>query len=100
MSKHDDQLDRLLRAGAKGDRPAYATAPLGFASRVFAQSRDSSGGGADISCAILCQRAVLCSYGLAALVFLWNVQALESFRYAWHAADVRLIDSAMQLNIP
>jgi hypothetical protein len=102
MSNLDDQLNRLLRAGAKGDWSAEAKPPFGFASRVFAEWRASSDDGADRSCAILCKRAVLCSYGVAALVFLLNIQALESFRglNAWHAADVRLIDSAMQLHIP
>jgi hypothetical protein len=105
MSKLDDQLNRLLRAGAKGekgDRCAEVIPPFGFASRVLAEWRASSAESADLSCAILCKRAVLCSYGVAALVFLLNIQALESFRglNAWHAADVRLLDSAMQLHIP
>jgi len=102
MSKLDDQLNRLLRAGAKGERCADARPPFGFASRVFAEWRASSAAGADPSYAILCKRAVLCSYGVAVLVFLLNIQAVESFRglNEWHAADLRLIDSAMQLHIP
>jgi hypothetical protein len=95
MSKLDEQMNRLLRAGAKGERRADAGPPFGFASRVFAA-------GADPSYAILCKRAVLCSYGVALLVFLLNIQAVESFRglNEWHAADLRLVDSAMQLHIP
>jgi hypothetical protein len=102
MSNLDDQLSRLLRAGAKGGRRGEATPPIGFASRVFSAWRASHAEGEDLSYTILCKRAVLCSYGVAALVLLLNLQALESFRGldAWHAEDVRLIDSAMQLQIP
>jgi hypothetical protein len=102
MSTLDDQLNRLLRAGAKGGIRAEAGPPSGFASRVCSEWRASSANGADLSYAILCKRAVLCSYGVAVLVFFLNIQALESFRErdAWRAADARLIDSAMRMEIP
>ena len=102
MSNLDDQMNRLLRAAAKGERYNDVTPPFWFASRVLAEWRGSSADGAELSYAILCKRAVLCSYGVAALVFVLNIQALESFRglNAWRAADVRLLDSAVQLHIP
>ena len=102
MSNLDDQLKRLLKASAKGSREDEAGPPFGFASRVFAECRAGRADGADPSYAILCKRAVLCSYGVAVLVFLLNIQALEAFRglNAWHAADLRLIDSAMQIYNP
>jgi hypothetical protein len=102
MNNLDDQLNRLLRAGAKVDSRNEATAPFGFASRVLAEWRSSKSETAELSYGILCKRAVLCSYAVAFLVFVLNIQALESFRglNAWHAADVRLLDSAMQLHIP
>ena len=102
MNNLDDQLNRLLRAGAKGGRRSEETAPFGFASRVIAEWRASESEGADLSYGILCKRAVLCSYAVAFLVLVFNIQALESFRglNAWRAADVRLLDSAMQLHIP
>jgi hypothetical protein len=102
MNNVDDQLSRLLRAGAKGDRCGKETPPFGFTSRVIAEWRASKGEIADSSYGTLCGRAVLCSFGVALLVFVLNIQALESFRglNAWRAADVRLLDSAMQLHIP
>ena len=102
MNNLDDQLKRLLRAGAKGDRCGEETPPFGFASRVLAEWRASKHESADPSFGTLCGRAVLCSFGVALLVVVLNIQALESFRglNAWRAADVRLLDSAMQLHIP
>jgi hypothetical protein len=102
MNKIDSQINRLLKAAAKVDHPAEDRPPFGFASRVICEWRTSIPGSADLSYASLCKRAVLCSYGVAVLVFLLNIQALESFREldAWHAVDVRLLDSAVQLHIP
>jgi hypothetical protein len=102
MSNLDDQLNRLLKAGATRERPNEATLPIGFASRVFSEWRVAKAEGEDLSCTILCKRAVLCSYGVAALLLVFNLRTLESFRGfdAWHAEDVRLIKTAMQPQMP
>ena len=102
MNGLDNQLNRLFRAAAKSERRAGTALPFGLASRVLAARRIADDETADQSYAVLCRRAVLCSCGVALLFLLLNLQALESFARlnAWHGAEVRLIDSAIQMQIP
>ena len=75
--------------------------PFGFATRVIAEWRGSNED-EQVSSSRICARALLYSFGAALLSILLNIQPLESFRHldAWHAADLRLIDSALQTQMP
>ena len=102
MSEIDDSLARLFRAAKTAPPDLEATPPLGFATRVLAEVRSGSPGDTDFGFAAICRRAVLCSCGAALLFLLLNLQSLKIWNEmnAWHAADARLVDSAMQVSLP
>jgi hypothetical protein len=102
MADLDDQLHRLLHA-ARPDSPApEEIPPLGFATRVLAEYRETEAGAAAPWFALLCRQAVWWAgvFALLALTFsLPNLKALRDLAN-WQAPELRLVNSAVRLEIP
>jgi len=102
MRNPDDQIDRLLRAAARVKDAMDPEPPIGFVTRVLAERVAFVGEVTDYSIALVCRRMVLCSVGAALLCLLLNLQTVTSLRawYRWNQPEARLINSAVQIQIP
>lgn len=98
----DDSLPRLLRAAARRDPSAEASPSPRLIRQVMADWRASAEGEPDPASALFAKWAVLSTSALAALLLLLNLSTLTSIQRAngWRAADLQLMDSALQMQIP